>query len=386
MKVWLLLAVAVATWTSLGTQSLNPSKDIPALEATVARDSNDAQLHYQLAIAYWSRKRFDDAGRSLQTAVTIERRFAAAYLALGYLPHGRRRKLMEEEAKGDVPIEWRDSVIEAARLRRRAFLINPLVDLQIVGAVVPINVSVLAKISFGGVTFDPFSALIRQDYQLAFATFNRWVAEAAKQSPKDAVPSGLLWLRGLSAAQAAAYDTAISDFRRLLERSETVERDSLTTIPLMTNDFRYMLATLKYRSRRLDEAIDLYKEALANDAGLFMAHIQLGRIFEERHMLPQAVEHYRAAVATSPDDPSLLLDLGIALRQAGHLAESEATLTDAMTANPRDSRVPYHLGLTLQQQGKGPEARVAFNRFLVLAPSRYERQIRDAKRRSDSFP
>jgi thioredoxin-like negative regulator of GroEL len=45
----------------LCAQSLKPSNDIPALESAVARDSNDAQLHYQVAIAYWSRKRYDAA-------------------------------------------------------------------------------------------------------------------------------------------------------------------------------------------------------------------------------------------------------------------------------------------------------------------------------------
>jgi len=65
----------------------------------VRRDSNDAQLHYRLGLAYWSRKRFDDAGRSLLAAIAIERRFAAAYLALGYLPYARRKQLMKEEAQ-----------------------------------------------------------------------------------------------------------------------------------------------------------------------------------------------------------------------------------------------------------------------------------------------
>ncbi|HEV2671372.1 MAG TPA: hypothetical protein VGU74_09780, partial [Gemmatimonadales bacterium] len=61
--------LGVLGFAPLHAQSLKPSNEIPALEVAVVRDSNDAQLHYQLAIAYWSRKRYDEAQRSLQTAV-----------------------------------------------------------------------------------------------------------------------------------------------------------------------------------------------------------------------------------------------------------------------------------------------------------------------------
>ena len=83
----------------------------------------------------------------------------------------------------------------------------------------------------------------------------------------------------------------------------------------------------------------------------------------------------------NPDDPSLLLDLGVVLREAGNLSESESVLIQAQQANPRDSRASYHLGLTLQEAGKAADARIAFTRFLELAPSRYDRQRADVQQR-----
>ncbi|HLQ69908.1 MAG TPA: tetratricopeptide repeat protein [Gemmatimonadales bacterium] len=365
-------------------QGLKPSEDIPQLESAVQHDSNDAQLRYRLAIAYWSRERFDDAKRSLLSAVSIEPRFAAAYLALGYLPYARRHQLMEEEAKRQVPPEWRDSLVEADRLRRRAFLINPLVDLQILGAVISVQPSFLGTERNGRVVIalDPFSAFVRGDYGLAYSIFSDWISERTEKGPPDSIPSRLLWFRGLAAGHVGQYDTAIRDFQLLLDRGLRAERsDSVSRIPLMTNDFRYVLAMFEYRSRRFDEAISLYKDALANDMGLFMAHVQMGKIYEERKMWPDAIQHFQDALGTNPDDPSLYLDLGVIFREAGRLAESESTLTHAMEANPRDSRVPFHLGLTLQQEGKRTEARSAFLRFVSLAPSRYAVQITDAKQR-----
>jgi hypothetical protein len=50
------------------------------------------------------------------------------------------------------------------------------------------------------------------------------------------------------------------------------------------------------------------------------------------------------------------------------------------TPNARfERRSPF--GVTLQAEHQSAEARAAFTQFLALAPSRYERQIADAKQR-----
>jgi len=386
-RFWLVRLVsfvlaAALPCSALVAQQLQPSKDIPRLESLVRVDSNDAQLHYQLGVAYWSRKRFDDAERSFRTAIAIERRFAAGYLALSYLPYARRKQLFKEQEQGKVPPEWRDALTEADRQRRLAFLINPMVDLQIIGAVVPTN----EGIYFGNqivIVLDPFSAFVRGNYRTAYGIFNEWVTEQEKKKGRDSVSSGLLWFRGLSGGHIGEHATAISDFERLLARGVSAETSSTThgPIPLMTNDYRYILALLNYRAGRYAESIALYREALGNDVGLFMAHVQMGKMYEERQQWTDAIEHFRHAVATNPDDPSLLLDLGTVLREAGNLSESETTLRSAMSANGRDTRVLYHLGLTLDQAGKKSEAREVFARFLDLAPSRYNRQITDVQQR-----
>lgn len=74
--------------------------------------------------------------------------------------------------------------------------------------------------------------------------------------------------------------------------------------------------------------------------GLYMAHVRLAEVYETAHMLP--------------------------LRQA-------------IAANPRDARPQFYLGLTLEQLGQKDDARAALDRFISLAPSRYERQIAVAK-------
>ena len=379
---WFWCCATTLLGSPAAAQHLKVTTPLASLEAAARRDSNDAEAHYQLALAYWAKERFDDAERSLLTAIAIERRFAPAYLALAYLPYARRPSLMQEEAKGRVPPEWRDPLQESWRLRRRAFLIDPLVDLRIIGAVVPVNEGI--RLGRGGqvaINLDPFAAFVRGDYRFAFYAFNAFVADL-KNARRDSISDGLLWYRGLSAGHVGEYDTAIADFTTLLGRGVTLEQaDSVVRIPLHTNDYRYVLALFEYRANRFGDAITLYQEALGNDVGLFLAHVQMGRIYEQHQMWPEAVDQFQRAVAVSPDDPSLLLDLGVVLREAGRLGEAEETLRQAMDANPRDSRVPYHLALTLQTEQQPTRAREALTRFLALAPARYSRQIADANQR-----
>ncbi len=383
-SLWL---AATLVASPAAAQGLKVSAPLSSLEEAARRDSNDAAAHYQLALGYWAKKRFDDAERSLRTAVTIERRFAPGYLALAYLPYARRPKLMKEEAKGRVPADWRDRVVESWRLRRRAFLIDPLVDLRIIGAVVPLSEGFqLGPRGQLMITLDPFSAFVRGDYQFAYYAFNSFVAEFTS-ARRDSIPSGLLWYRGLSAGHVGAFDTAIVDFSALVARGVALEHaDSVVRIPLNTNDCRYVLALFHYHANHLAEAIHEYQEALGDDLGLFMAHVQMGRIYEQQQRWAEAVDQFQRAVAVSPDDPSLLLDLGVVLREAGRLRESEETLQRAMDENPRDSRVPYHLGITLVAEERPPEAAAALKRFLALAPARYGRQIADAQMRLAALP
>ena len=76
-----------------------------------------------------------------------------------------------------------------------------------------------------------------------------------------------------------------------------------------------------------------------------------------------------------------MLDHGIILTEAGYLVAAEDTLRRAMEADPRDARVSYFLGVTQHAMNKTAAARATFERFLSLAPSRYQRQIRDAQER-----
>ncbi len=349
------------------------------MEARLATvDSNDAAAQYDAAIAYWAAKRWDDAERSLRLAVRIEPRYPQAWLALGWLPYARRPKLWKRLSKRrDLPDSLTAVVREADVLQRRAFVIDPLVDLGIMSTVVPHEGM---RLVFGrGIIFvleSPFDAFRDGRYGVAYFYFDG----AIKHASRDSVPSFVLWYAALSAAHLKLYDDASTDLQALLVRTERVEQDSIVHVPMRTNDFRYALALIKLWSNKPADARSLLEDLATTDVGFYMAHVKLAELYESYGMWTNAVTEGRLAVTANPDDPSLLTDLGVLLRQADSLAESETVLRQSMDANPRDPRPPYYLGLTELQMGRADAARNAFQRFLAMAPRRDSVEMAEVQR------
>ncbi len=384
-----LAAMAVAAMTAGAAQQRPPAKPptLVELEARAGSDSLDPESHFRLAARYYTLKRFDDEERELRTAIGIDPRYAPAYLWLGDLPFDRRPKLWKDERKGKVAPELQPAVEQSYRLWRQAFIIDPMVDFRVVGtSAPPEDMTVVPE--YGRATTDyllqlGLGAFGVARYELAYGALDLWAQRAYGDKPADSLPDFLFLYRGLAAGHRRLYNRAIADFQVLLARSlKTESADSLLPFPLHTNDYRYVLGVLHQTWGKHAAAIALYKDAIAADLGLYMAHVRLAQIYRTYKMWDEASAEAQRAIETNPDDATAVRELGVILSEAGRSAEAEDALGRAAAANPRDPRAVYHLGIVRQQLAKPGEAREALSRFVAMAPStRYEREIADAKQR-----
>lgn len=355
------------------------------LEARVGQDSLDPVVHYDMALGYWVEGRYDDAERSLQRSVTIEPKFAPAHLGLAFLPYARRPKLWKEELKDKVPPEWAQRVEESDRAFRRAFLLDPLVDLKIYGLVYPPRDAIV----IGRNATETYAALVRGFESFWDGQYGRsygWLQQVLQKldrGKESDVPEALLWYHGLAAAHTYQYDVAIADFQRLLQRAITKEQtDTLVrSLSLASNHIRYVLATVSRKGGRGEQAVALYQESLANDLSLFMGHVQMAEIYEDRRDWEAAITERRRAVESNPENSSLHYDLGHTLARALRFHEAAEVLSGAMEANPHNARIPYTLGLVRLRLNDRPGARDAFRRFVAMAPSRFAKQVTEARQR-----
>lgn len=371
-----------------------PAQDVPLaaplaeLERRARVDSNDALAQFDVGLAYWTRGRLDEAERGLRLAVALDPRLACAYLALAELPYARRPSLREELARDRVPDGWRPAILEAEQFERRAFLLDPLIDFRLVAPVrrrAPQQVNVHVGPGAAYVVSMPFDDFRLGRYQAAFQMLDGMVRAATRHEAMDSVPDYLLWFHGLAAAHTWRHPQAVRDFETLLARTESRARVSLVLVPLAGNDFRYLLALLRERTGDREAAIRMYRDALVNDVGLYMAHVRLAGLFRAAGYPFAAQSELRQAVLANPDDSSLLLELGGSLTETGDLAAALDTLRLAQSLNPRDARVPLMLGIVEERLGHVAPARSAYLQFLALAPARLSPQIAYARARMDSL-
>lgn len=387
---WLGAHLALATLLGLGTvQSLAAQQirllvSLDSLVERARRDSLDAPVLYDAALGYWVHKKYAPADSLLRRAVQIEPRYAPAHLALAYLPFAERQKLWDEEDRGKIPEEWRARVSNSYHHYRRAFLIDPMVDLKVIGLAIPPR----GTLTIGRNINNYYASIILGmeqfwggNYPAAFSLLDQVIKQTPEEKRAKELPDYLLWLHGLAGAHIDRYDIAIANFQMMLDRrTAKVKTDSVTSsTQLRDNDLRYVLATLKHKSGSLAEATRLLQQVIEIDLSFDMAHAQLADIHERSRRWDDAIAERRRAVETNAEDASLLYDLGMTLAKARRFREAIEPLQQAIVANPLNARIPYTLSQVQGALGDSTAAVAALRKFAQIAPSRFEPQLKAAE-------
>jgi tetratricopeptide (TPR) repeat protein len=101
-----------------------------------------------------------------------------------------------------------------------------------------------------------------------------------------------------------------------------------------------------------DEARHAYEQALALDAGLVDAHVNLGRLHHQGGDVARAETHYRAALALAPADAVAHFNLAGLLEETGRAADAVAAYHRALAADADLADAHYNLGLLLDRLGR----------------------------------
>lgn len=378
VALWLLPGVSAAQQVSL-------TVPLDRLEARAVRDSTDPLVLYDLGIGYWVNRRFDEAEAALRKADAIDPRVPEVQLALAYLPYARRPKLWQEESKRKVPPDLVATVNESNRRFRRTFMLDPMVDMRVVGLVIPPRDAII----IGRNADRYYAALVLGleyfwggDYGSAYTSLEKAYTFTSEKD-RNQIPGFVLWYHGLAAAHINAFPAAIADFQLLLDRElEREKSDSVTRFAVLgSNSMRYVLAIMLRRAGQTAEAAGEFRTVLTTDLSYEMAHAQLADIAERNSRWEEAIQERRRAIEASPDDPGLLLDYGTTLARAHRYAEAYEVLSQAQTAMPLNARVPYHMGQVAMADGRQADAMDSFRRFAAIAPSRFRPQVRELETR-----
>lgn len=97
---------------------------------------------------------------------------------------------------------------------------------------------------------------------------------------------------------------------------------------------KYRRATDLAGAQEFDEAIELFRELLADDGGMTDVWLQLGNIYTRLGRLPEAVSAYKEIVKRNPRDPAGLTAVAGGLLALGELDEARAHAELAIEVSP----------------------------------------------------
>lgn len=127
-----------------------------------------------------------------------------------------------------------------------------------------------------------------------------------------------------------------------------------------------------WRAGRLEDAEQLYRQALDIDARQPDAALGLAAIAEARGQRDEAAAHYRRVLELEPDHPVALAALA-ELAAGGDAAAQESVLRHALARRPDAAALHTALGRLLAAQQRWSEAYQAFASAWQLQPSSAER-------------
>ena len=134
-------------------------------------------------------------------------------------------------------------------------------------------------------------------------------------------------------------------------------------------DSRYMLGVVYGRLQQFDAAADRFRQAIAIQPQMAMAHCGLGTSLKARGRLDEAVNSYLRAVRIMPDTVEIHSELANMLRSLGRLDEAKHHFQEVLRLRPAVDAY-FALGSILASQGLQSEAITCYQEALKLNPNR----------------
>ncbi len=275
---------------------------VPLLTAAQRRHPSDFWLNFELGLALYQAKRWEEAIGYYRAALALRPATVAVYINLG--------NALRDKARVDEAIDEFHKAIELdAKFPLAHYnLGNALRDKARVDEAI-----------------DEFHKAIELDPNYAPAHIN---------------------LGAILSDAKGDYDGAIACFRKAIELDPNLA------------GARYNLGLNLGNKSRLDEAIAQYHKAIDLDPKLAKAHVNLGNALVAKGRLDDAIAEYHKAIESDSKLANAHYNLGNALRDTGHLEEAVAEWKKTIELDPKNANARYnlaHWGPVAALQRKWPD-------------------------------
>jgi tetratricopeptide (TPR) repeat protein len=130
-----------------------------------------------------------------------------------------------------------------------------------------------------------------------------------------------------------------------------------------------LVGTQEQDKGKLNEAIELYRQAVARKPKYAEAHFFLGRALEEQHHVAEAASEYREALRLLPDLSAAHVMFGLLLAREKKFDEAISQYQTALKTDPESAAAQSDWAVALMAQGHLKESIPHFEEALRLDPS-----------------
>ena len=120
---------------------------------------------------------------------------------------------------------------------------------------------------------------------------------------------------------------------------------------------------------KVDEAIGIIKNIIADDPEIIDAYFTLGNIYFKEGNYKEAIANFQESLERRPDDSFAIINIANAYRRMGNLEEAEKFILDNIEKGISDSQFYFILGGIKVIQEKNDEAIKYYQQCLSLNPS-----------------
>ena len=118
----------------------------------------------------------------------------------------------------------------------------------------------------------------------------------------------------------------------------------------------------------LDEAQELYQQAIALDPYLAIAYTNLGNIYFRKGNQSEALRLYQHALSLDPSQSEAHYNIGYVMLERAMPANAVSHFEKAVEADPCFSDAVFNLAMTLEQLGHNSRAKKYWKRYVELEP------------------
>ncbi len=191
------------------------------------------------------------------------------------------------------------------------------------------------------------------------------LAEKIEKDPHWEVPKQLIdFVTGLLRYQQGDYQSAVEMFRRVIEESQSIEKENLSAMFFYLGNSYFFL-------EKYSDAIDNYKKAKERHDESAALHCNLGAAYDSIGEYENAIRELERAIELKRNLGEAYINLSSAYNNRGEYSESIKILEKARQSSPDVTGLAMfwnNLGVAYRKMGEHDKALVALQRAIEIEP------------------